>query len=302
MRIARLINIIMLLLRIDKISANELAARFEVSRRTIYRDVETLNLAGIPIYTTRGRGGGIGLMATYKVDKKLLTASDISNLMVALTSVHTLINSPELQATLQKITAMYAADHPDNHLMIDRPNWPGSVELKQLAERLDAAISDQQLVTFAYSDRNGHNSQRQIEPYRLVFKGERWYVQGYSLERQAFRFFRLARMQQVTITTTTFVPRVVPPLNFDYGVHPTERATITLKADNFVRDQIIERFGFQVIQSSTPHAFIATIQLPDTERAYQFILSLGTRVRLVGDSVFKQHLKHYLNQMPLLND
>jgi len=104
LRIARLINLIMLLLRTEQVSATDLAQRFEVSVRTIYRDVEALNLAGIPIYTTRGRYGGIGLMPNYKVNKKLLTAADIRNLRTALNSVHSLIDSPEVKATIQKST------------------------------------------------------------------------------------------------------------------------------------------------------------------------------------------------------
>lgn len=87
MKIERLISMIMILLRRELVSATELAKIFKVTTRTIYRDVETLSMANIPIYTVQGRDGGIGLMPTYKVDKKLLTSKDLQNILTALHGV-----------------------------------------------------------------------------------------------------------------------------------------------------------------------------------------------------------------------
>lgn len=103
MRLSRLLNIVMWLLREEKVSANELAKTYEVTTRTIYRDVDALNLAGIPVYATRGRNGGISILPTYKVDKKLLTETDIGNLLVALGGVQDLIDTPEIQDTIKKL-------------------------------------------------------------------------------------------------------------------------------------------------------------------------------------------------------
>jgi len=298
LRIARLINLIMLLLRTEQVSATDLAQRFEVSVRTIYRDVEALNLAGIPIYTTRGRYGGIGLMPNYKVNKKLLTAADIRNLRTALNSVHSLIDSPEVKATIQKIDAFYVADQADDHLFIDRPNWPGSRELKQLAEQIEQAIAQHHYLTFTYSDRNGRGSSRQIEPYRLIYKGERWYVQAYSLERQAFRLFRLSRMQVIQFSTDHFETRQIPELAFDFNTkHRPTLVTITIQVDNLVRDQVVERFGQSVIQSDTKTGFVAAINLPNNENAYRFILSLGARVKIIKGTDFLAGFQAYLHQL-----
>jgi len=301
LRIARLINLIMLLLRIDQCSATELAQKFEVSKRTIYRDIETLNLAGIPIYATRGRNGGVRLMANYKVDKKLLTADDIRNLRVALNGVQSLIETPKINATIQKISAMYASDNADDQLLIDRPNWPGSTELKQLAEQIELAISQHHYLSFNYSDRNGHYTSRQVEPYRLVYKGERWYVQAYSLERADFRLFRLSRMQQLSFSTTTFTSRPVPALNFDLAarLRPTT-VSLTVKIDNLVRDQFVERFGQHTIQTQTPTDFTAQIQLPKNEAGYRFILSLGTHAKILAGTKFLAGFQQYLSAVTAL--
>lgn len=298
MRIARLINLIMLLLRTEKISASALATRFEVSVRTIYRDVETLSMAGIPIYATRGRNGGIGLMANYKVDKKLLTADDIRNLRLALNGVHTLIASPKMTATMQKLDALYAEDHVDEHLLIDYANWPGTQELKQLAEQIDRTIEQRVYLTFKYSDRNGNQTSRRVEPYRLVYKSERWYLYAYSLERQDFRMFRLSRIHALKILTDSFEPRSVPELDFNFNerLRPV-MVTVVMCVSNLARGAFVERFGNQVIESQTATTFNATVKLPLSENAYLFVLSFGKQIKITSEGPFYQGFQQYLQQV-----
>lgn len=139
MRISRLINIMLILLRKELISARELATLLEVTERTIYRDVEALSLAGLPVYTTRGRNGGIGLLPNYKIAQNFLTASDVRNLLTALSSVQTLIETPEIKATVQKLQAMYGTDE-FTELLIQDVNWQGAAEIKALAQQFSQAI------------------------------------------------------------------------------------------------------------------------------------------------------------------
>jgi len=298
MRIARLINLIMLLLRTEKISAPALATRFEVSVRTIYRDVETLSMAGIPIYGLRGRNGGIGLMANYKIDKKLLTADDIRNLRLALNGVHTLIANPKMNATMQKLDAFYAEDHADEHLLIDYANWPGTQELKQLAEQIDQTIEQHVYLEFKYSDRNGNQTSRRVEPYRLVYKSERWYLQAYSVERADFRMFRLSRIHEIAVINKPFEPRAVPTLDFNFNdrLRP-EMTAVTVQVNNIARGPFVERFGNQVIESQTATTFNATVELPLSENAYLFILSMGQQIKIISDGPFYQGFQQYLKQV-----
>lgn len=293
MRLSRLLNMVMILLRQETVSASELATQFEVTTRTIYRDVDALNLAGIPIYTTRGRNGGIGILPNYKVDKKLLTESDIGNLLVALGGVQSLIDTPAIRATVQKIQAMYQPEQR-TALSVQHADWTGSEELKALAEQFSQAIQAHQLVSFTYSDRTGQGSTRQIEPYRLTYKGERWYIQGYSLERAAFRTFRLSRIKTVTFLATTFDPRPLPEEQLSWGGfdHPV-MTEITLIADNVVRDVIVERFGRQAIRDETAERFTATLELPQREATYRFLLSLGVHARVTGNDPFLVAFKQY---------
>ncbi|WP_071392815.1 helix-turn-helix transcriptional regulator [Bacillus tuaregi] len=298
MKIERLISIIMILLKRELVSATELAETFEVTTRTIYRDVETLSMANIPIYTVPGRDGGIGLMSTYKVDKKLLTSKDLQNILTALHGVEQLIQSPEIKSTITKIRAMQTEQQNDElDFSLHFTGWPGTEELKAVAESLQEAIRDQIIVQFDYYDVNGTHSSRKVEPYHLMYKGERWYLQGYSYEREDFRTFRLARMSNLQFTNETFQAR-------DYSVIdkiPKDKLPpvypVRLKANMRVRDIIIERFGISVITPCDDDTYYADLKLPNVENAYRFILQLGANAQIVDGGIFKQEFHRYLEKV-----
>lgn len=302
MRLSRLINLIMLLLRRDIVSATELAQIFEVTPRSIYRDVETLSMAGIPIYTIRGRNGGIGLLPTYKVDKKLLNAADINNLSIALASVKSLITNPDIEATIQKIQAMYAADEQNMDLFIEHTNWTGAIEIKQIAEKISRAIKKHQYLIFTYNDREGKLSQRKIEPYRLVYKGDRWYVQGYSVKRQDFRIFRLARISALEFSEETFTTRALPVEKL--ALKPFGQPVVyplKVQVSILARDSFVERFGSQTIGQMSKEQFSAVISLPNTENSYRLLLSFGNRLQIISEGVIEIAYKEYLRTLAAAN-
>ncbi|MDP4156686.1 MAG: YafY family protein, partial [Bacillota bacterium] len=294
MKIERLISIIMILLKRELVSATELAETFEVTTRTIYRDVETLGMANIPIYSVPGRDGGIGLMPTYKVDKKLLTSKDLQNILTALHGVEQLIQSPEIKSTLTKIRAMQTEQLNDEmDFSLHFTGWQGTEELKAVAESLQEAIREHVIIKFDYYDANGTHSTRKIEPYHLMYKGERWYLQGYSYEREDFRTFRLARMSNLQFTNETFLAR-------DYTVIdeiPKEKLPlfypVRLKANMRVRDIMIERFGTSVMTPCDETTYYADLQLPNVENAYRFILQLGANAQIIEGGLFEKDFRKY---------
>ncbi|CCQ19691.1 Uncharacterized HTH-type transcriptional regulator YobV [Listeria monocytogenes] len=172
MKIERLIGIIMLLLQRELVSASEMATMFEVSKRTIFRDIDTLAMANIPIYTIAGTKGGIGIMPTYKVDKKLLTVDD-------LTAVWTGWNSCFLPP---KPKNEKHARPFKRTISLDFSNLSMKNELNAKVESLYLAIKKHQLVELSYIDRTGNQTIRKTEPYHLLFRNRSWYLQGYSLE------------------------------------------------------------------------------------------------------------------------
>lgn len=144
MKIERLIGIIMLLLQRELVSASEMATMFEVSKRTIFRDIDTLAMANIPIYTIAGTKGGIGIMPTYKVDKKLLTADDLTAIIASLDGMEQLLSSAETKKTLQKMKNMldHSSEPPKSSISLDFSNLSMKNELNTKVESLYLAIKN----------------------------------------------------------------------------------------------------------------------------------------------------------------
>lgn len=296
MRIERLISMVMILLQKELVSTKELAAIFQVTPRTILRDVEALSLANIPVYTQRGRNGGVGLLPNYKVDKKLLTAQDISNLLTALSSVQQLITSPELSATITKIQAMEQEKSPES-LSIQFSKWQGQTEIKKLAEKINQAVTQHRLIEFSYFDRLGVATQRIIEPYHLAYLSDRWYIEGFATKRQDFRTFRLSRMTNVVLLTETFTPRpfssqILPPAHQSF--QPIFFA-ITLQAQQLIRDILVERFGEAKMTAVNQDEFLIELTIPKSEASFRFLMSLGKRAKIIkSDPLFLTEFRQYL--------
>lgn len=110
MKIDRLVSIIMILLDKKRIGAQELADMFEVSPRTIYRDIDAINMAGIPISSTTGVGGGFEILSNYKIDKNVFTTTDISAILMGLYNLTDMVRGDELINALAKVKSFIPAE------------------------------------------------------------------------------------------------------------------------------------------------------------------------------------------------
>ncbi|EAG6357613.1 YafY family transcriptional regulator, partial [Listeria monocytogenes] len=258
MKIERLIGIIMLLLQRELVSASEMATMFEVSKRTIFRDIDTLAMANIPIYTIAGTKGGIGIMPTYKVDKKLLTADDLTAIIASLDGMEQLLSSAETKKTLQKMKNMldHSSEPPKSSISLDFSNLSMKNELNAKVENLYLAIKKHQLVELSYIDRTGNQTIRKTEPYHLLFRNRSWYLQGYSLERSDFRTFKMSRIVELKTLEETFEAR---PFSVKPFGTPPDRPMflmheVSLIVDKIAREQIIERFDLvEISQQDDAH-------------------------------------------------
>lgn len=282
MKIDRLVAIIMVLLDRDKVSAAELADMFEVSARTIYRDLESINQAGIPILTTSGPGGGAEILKTYKVEKKLFSTTDIATLLMGLSSIQSNIPSEKIVSTLAKVKGMVPPDQQKElyfrarQIKIDTTPWIHAGGLSDVIETVKSALDGQQLLRFAYRDIKNQTSLREIEPYRLLLKGEDWYMQGYCLKRQDFRTFKLLRMQELQILHETFEIREFAIEQLDNTSFQDKRLVpAKLRIHEEIRDRIAARFGSACLIPDGPAYYIANIHLPIDTLACQYLLSFG---------------------------
>ena len=204
--INRLLGMIYILMKQGTVTAAELAERFEVSARTIYRDMDTLSAAGIPIYAKKGKNGGICLTEQFVLDKMLITQEEQQKILSGLISLRETRAEGE-EHILQKLGAFFKTD-PIDWLAIDLSDWSGSRE--QLYEDIRTAILGRRLIRFDYYGKQGEMSRRTVEPVKLLFKEYTWYLKAFCRERNAWRIFKLFRMKRFETLDVTFVPRQEP--------------------------------------------------------------------------------------------
>ncbi|MDF9824777.1 putative DNA-binding transcriptional regulator YafY [Breznakia sp. PF5-3] len=281
MKIDRLISIIFILLDRKKISARELAAIFEVSTRTIYRDIDTLTMAGVPIITTVGSEGGISILEDYKVQKHYFSSLDLSTLLLGLHSVSPTLTMEEESSALSKIKnlipkELYAeVEDKMSKISIDLTTWTSNNQTSKSFKKVKKAIDTTKIINFAYYDRNGKASQRSIEPYRLVMKDTSWYVQGYCLLRKQARVFRLSRMENIVLTET-FKKREITfePLNGKKWIGD-KLFIIKLCVDVSARERIVERCGEEAITQVKGNKMYVDFPFVDDDYGYSLLLSFG---------------------------
>lgn len=294
-KVERLISIVMILLQKEVVSATEFSRLFHVTKRTIQRDMETLGFANIPIYTEHGAEGGYALMEEYKFDKRLLNHKDIENILVALGGFEQLITDQEIQATIQKIKGM-TGEGISPKLDLTFYDWPGRSQLKEDISLINQAIENNRLLKFDYVDQKGNKTNRVVEPYRLHVSEMHWYLFGYSLEREDYRTFKLARILHIQ-KDGFFVPRSEEKLKEgSQHIEHQDLVSVQLLIDVVVRDQFIERYGKNVVSKVTESSYLAAVELPEDQYAYQFIAGFGNKVKIMKPRGFIDKYVNYLEE------
>ena len=284
MKIDRLIAIIMILLEREKVTAKSLAEMFEVSMRTIYRDLDVINQAGIPVFATSGPGGGVEIMKEFKVEKRIFSANDINALLMGLSSIKNNLPGEQTMAALAKVKGMIPIEHHKeweyraNQMKIDALPWFNAGNLFSTVEMIQEALNQQRILTFQYRDIRDKKSSREVEPYRLLWKGEAWYLQGYCLSRRDFRTFKLLRMSDLLISDQRFEIRDFPMERLDeMQARENSLTRVKLRIQEGVRDLVITRFGEDCLTPDGPDHYIAELHMPVDDLACGYLLSMGTR-------------------------
>jgi len=184
MKIDRLVSIIMILLDKERIGAQELADMFEVSPRTIYRDIDTISMAGIPVRSISGVSGGFEIMPKYKIDRKVFSTTDLSVILMGLSNLSNMIRGDGLVNALAKVKSFIPADRAKdielkaNQIYIDLSPWMSNRNIQAYLQIIKTALQESKLLIFEYADRYGNKTARTAEPYQLVLKNSDWYWQG----------------------------------------------------------------------------------------------------------------------------
>lgn len=252
MQMNRLFQIVYYLLENGKSSAPELAKKFEVSTRTIYRDLDTISAAGIPIYATQGKGGGISLLENYVLDKSLFSEKEQEQILIALQCIASTEgeNADEL---LSKLSALFQMKGTD-WIEVDFSDWNKN-KADQIFSEIKKAIFDRRVITFSYFDSDGRRLSRSLRPIKLIFKSNDWYLYGFCLLRNDYRFFKLTRIKDLVTSDETFIRDVLDLPKAKMEMPHYNTVSVTLKFSPQVAFRVHDEFSGDV----TTDSVLATI-------------------------------------------
>lgn len=296
-KVERLISIIMILLRKEIVSTTEFSQLFNVSKRTILRDMETLSLCNIPIYSVIGVKGGFGIMDEYKVDKRLLSSSDLQNILTALGGLEQILLTEEVERTIKKIEAMVSPLSLNRSIQLSFYNWEGRSEILETVKTCQESITKKRLVSFDYTDKDGAVTNRMVEPYELHFSESSWYLKGFCLHRQGSRTFKLSRIDHITMDERAFHPRDDWSEQGHEASYLPQFVTIKAWISPSIKDQIIERYGRKSIEDHGSGLLLATIYVPQNYMGFQLLASFGTHLKVVEPKTYVEDFRNYLSQM-----
>lgn len=290
----RYFQMIYLLLDKGQMTAPELADYFEVSIRTIYRDIDILSAAGIPIYATQGKGGGIAIQDSYVLKKSLLSEQEQKQILMALQGIRVL-EDEQINMLLSKLSGVFQRQQ-GNWLEIDFSTWTKSGAGKHNFQLLQSAIWKSRIVSFSYYSGKGEQTKRIIEPHKLVFKTSDWYLYGYCTLRKDFRFFKLTRIRDLKLQDAEFM-RETPEHIFERSDEfEMKTVQVTLLFDARMSHEVYEKFDEEVSEQEDGSLLVTTI-LPDNELLYSYVLSCRERVEVLSPPYVRDNVRKRVRKM-----
>lgn len=296
MRVDRLIGILSILLQKEKVTAPELAEHFEVSRRTINRDIEELCKAGIPIVTLQGQGGGISIMDGYKMDRTLFTNQEMQDILAGLRSLDSVNGTNRYVQLMEKLSVNSSDFMTGNQsVLIDLSSWYQNALASKITIIRDA-IDSKRIVTFFYYSPRGESS-RQIEAYYLIFKWSNWYVWGWCKMRQDFRLFKLNRMEELELGETVFAGRKCPlPDLVDKQIFPGEIAVKALFQPEY-RWKLVEEYGPYCYVEQEDGSLLFQTDFTNRDYLLDWIFSFRDGVELIEPEDIREEIGRVIENM-----
>jgi predicted DNA-binding transcriptional regulator YafY len=289
MKIDRLIGILSILLQKEMTTAPELAEHFEVSRRTINRDIEALCKAGIPIQTSQGFGGGISIMDGYRMDRTVLTSKDMQMILAGLRSLDSVSGSRYYGQLMEKIQAGSSEFvNGRESILIDLSSWYQDT-LPPKIGLIQDAIELRRRIRFDYYSPGGE-TKREIEPYYLIFKWSIWYVYGYCLLRKDFRLFKLNRMDSI-VHGDVFDRRSEIPLPelSNEKVFPA-KGRVKAVFDPSMKWQLVEEYGVGSFEEQSDGSLLFEHEYADDEGLISWMLSCRDKVTVLEPERIREKL------------
>lgn len=286
----RLFEITHLLVERGAVTANELAERFGVSRRTIYRDVDALSGAGIPVYAERGKGGGIRILPEYVLDRSLFSKDEQTQLVAHFQSLASL-GTPDTDALLDKLAALFGRG--ENWLEVDFAPWGGGGQARALFRQLRDAILQRRVVHFLYTAAGGTETQRIAEPLKILFRGQGWYLYAFSRERGEVRYFKFTRIHALSVTDEVFAPRALPSPTADAPYRgPTTELLLRFTPEAAYR--VYDEFPENCVEKEENGALLVRCTVPEGPWLAGYLLSFGADAEVVQPPAWREKMRRRL--------
>lgn len=295
MQESRLFKIMYYLLEKGKATAPELAEKFEVSVRTIYRDIDTLSSNGIPVYAVQGKGGGIALLENFVLDKAVVSKEEQQQIMAALQNMVQV--SGDTDHLLSKLSALFRQDNPD-WIEVDFSRW-GKTEIDQKKfQLLKTAILNKRLLEFHYFNSCGKSGNRIVKPARLLYKSNAWYLQAYCIDKSDYRIFKISRIHDLILSGQTFTDTLTPPPSEpEQDQTETSYPLLKLRFSPETAYRVYDEFDQSQIQYGQNGDFIVSVHMPEDAWLYGFLLSFCGHVEILEPEYIKKRFEDTLKNL-----
>ena len=289
----RLFRILYYILEKGKVTASELADKFEVSVRTIYRDIDSISSAGIPIYALQGKGGGIEIAEDFVLSKSLLSENEKQQIMSALQGLDNTTVQHENEL-LTKLSALFKMK-TTSWIEVDFNNWQNNKLYEKTFNDIKSAIISKNIVSFTYFSSNEKGTSRRVKPVRLLFKSQDWYLYAFCLLRNDFRYFKLSRIKYLEIHTEKFDD------NFEDAIlkkeMPHENTVhIKVKFDRKVAFRVYDEINGEIIEDDEGNLY-TEIEIPNDYNLFNYIFSFGDGAEVLEPKEIRMQIKEMINKM-----
>ncbi|OPJ54633.1 helix-turn-helix transcriptional regulator [Clostridium oryzae] len=297
MKLNRLIDIIFILLNRQNITANELAERFNVSVRTIYRDIDTLSECGVPIYTSKGYMGGISLMEGFTLSKAFLTEEERENIIFALETLQ-ITRSPDSDQALEKLSSLFKVKQQD-WICIDYVPWGSETNNLTNLKDVKRGILQHRYVSFDYVNTRNEKAFRTVEPLQLIFKEHSWYLKSWDTNKKDFRMFKLIRMRNFKVTDRVFDSTVVheqiQPSSDELKRRPVVKVTLEFTEAALYR--LYDNYNYEDVIRNENGTYTVVAEYAEDDWLYGYILSFGRNVKVIEPAYIRDIIISKIQEM-----
>ncbi len=294
MQESRLFRIVYYLLDKGKATAPELAEKFEVSVRTIYRDIDIISGMGIPVYAMQGKGGGITLLDNFVLDKSLLSMGEKEQILMALQGM-TATEQNSSDELLTKLGSLFQAKST-NWIEVDFSDWVKNNSSQDIFNLIKSAIFSHNVISFQYFSNNRESTQRRVEPLKLVFKSKAWYLYAFCLMRNDYRFFKLTRIRDMEIQAEVYSREIPSTYSIGKRMDIQNTIAVTLKFDKDMAFRVYDEFAEGITEDREGNLYVRTY-LPDGDALYSYLFSFVDSVEIVEPENIREQVRKKLAAM-----